>query len=60
MRFVGCWNAERQFDNSQGVSEMPSKSSKATLVKQRAGVLGMRLDEVVVHPFSGRDSGRGV
>jgi len=49
--------AERQFIGSQGVSEMPSNLTKATLLKRKAGVSGMRLDEVAGHPFSGRDFG---
>jgi len=35
----------------KGVSEKPSNSIKETLLNGRAGVSGMRLDEVAGHPF---------
>jgi len=49
--FVGQRKAEKQFNGSQGVSEKPSNLAKATLLKRKAGVSGMRRDEVVDHPF---------
>jgi len=37
---------------------MLSKLTKATLLKRRAGVSGMRLDEVAGSSFYGRGSGK--
>ena len=51
MCFVDCRKAEKQFNGSQGVSEKPSNLVKATLLNGKAGVSGMRRDEVVDHPF---------
>jgi hypothetical protein len=56
--FVGRRKAEKHFNGAQGVSEMPFYLTKATLLKRKAGVSGMRLDEVADHPIFGRDSGK--
>jgi hypothetical protein len=39
---------------------MPFYLTKVTLLKRKAGVSGMRLDEVADHPIFGRDSGKGI
>ena len=57
---MGRRKAEKQFNGAQGVSEMPFTLTLATLLKRKAGVSGMRLDEVAGHPFFGRDSGKGI
>jgi hypothetical protein len=38
-----------------GVSEKLSNSCKGNFAVAEGGSMGMRLDEVVNHPFSGRD-----
>lgn len=54
--FVDRREAETFSYGAQGVSEMPFTLTKGTLLKRKAGVSGMRLDEVVSHPFFGRET----